>query len=51
MSPLWSFFVMLGQWAQTHQTLTLVIGRAVVLVLSLAQVVTWSVSRHRGMRP
>ena len=51
MSPLWSFFVMLGQWAQTHQTLTLVIGGAVVLVLSLAQVVTWSVSRHRGIRP
>ena len=51
MSPLWSFFVMLGQWAQTHQTLTLVIGGTVVLVLSLAQVVTWSAARRRGERP
>jgi uncharacterized membrane protein len=51
MSPVWSVLVSIGQWAQTHQTLTLVIGGTVVLVLSLARVVTWGVSRHRGMRP
>ena len=51
MSPLWSFCVMLGQWAQTHQTLMLVLGGTVVLVLSLAQVVQRPSSRQRGQRP
>jgi ABC-type proline/glycine betaine transport system permease subunit len=51
MSPLWSVLVTIGQWAQTHQTLTLVLGGTLVLVLGLAQVVQRTASRHRGMRP
>ena len=51
MSPLWSVLLTIGQWAQTHQTLMLVLGGTVVAVLSLAHVVTWSAARRRGERP